>query len=105
MSDTEKLAEIVNRTKLTVPGLHKLVLFGSRARGGAQPESDYDLIAIVDSVPARGPRTVAWRLALMGLRSSIDLLMMTQSEWNQSRDFVGSAVAAAAREGRIVYER
>jgi predicted nucleotidyltransferase len=32
--------------------LRGLVLFGSRARGDAQPESDWDLLAIADGLPA-----------------------------------------------------
>jgi len=32
------------------PHIRQLILFGSRARGEADPDSDYDLLAIVDQV-------------------------------------------------------
>jgi predicted nucleotidyltransferase len=45
----------------------KIVLFGSRARGEAKPDSDLDLLVIEESDLPRYKRSVRYRQALLGL--------------------------------------
>jgi len=48
----------------TVPSVEKLILFGSRARGQAHPDSDYDVAVMVrDLVDRRGVRRLLSDLA------------------------------------------
>jgi len=83
--------------------LQRLVLFGSQARGHASEDSDIDLVAVVASAPARGPRTLAWRKALAQLNRPFDLLVLTPDEWAAAQRLAGSALAAAAAEGVVLY--
>jgi len=49
MNDVEK--RILNRLKRLLQqrvALHRLVLFGSRARGDAEPDSDMDVLVVLD---------------------------------------------------------
>lgn len=103
MSEQELLREIVARTLASVPGLRKLVLFGSRARAQARVDSDVDLVAVVDEAPVSGPRTVDWRLALLGLDFGFDLIVLSSAEWDVAAAMPGSAAAAAKREGLVIY--
>jgi predicted nucleotidyltransferase len=97
------LAEVVRRTRATVPGLRKLVLFGSRARNEARADSDVDLVAVVDAAPQSGPRTVQWRLALIGVDAAFDLIVLSSAEWEAAAAIPGTAAAAARQEGRTLY--
>ncbi len=94
---------IVEQTRAALPELCMLVLFGSQARGQATADSDIDLIAVVARVPASGPRTLAWRKSLISLQKPFDLVVLTPDEWAAGQRLVGSAVAAAAAEGVVLY--
>lgn len=53
---TEVEREVVRRVRAELERLYgdrlqRVILYGSRARGDAHEESDYDLIAVLDDVP------------------------------------------------------
>ena len=99
----ELMQAIVDQSCTALPGLQRLVLFGSQASGQTTPGSDIDLLAVVASVPAAGPRTLVWRRALAKLRKPFDLLVLTPDEWAAGQRLAGSAVADAANHGQVLY--
>ena len=83
-----------------------VILFGSRARGDARPESDFDLAIVAPDGVAR--RRVAMRayesLADVPDRSvAVDIVVLTPSTIATERDLAGSIVGAVAREGVVLY--
>jgi uncharacterized protein len=82
-------------------------LFGSRARGEARPDSDIDLlITASDGWLAQHNRfdTLGrlWRkLAHHGI--PVDLLLYSQSQVNQRREWLSHVIARAYREGRVLH--
>ena len=48
----------------------KIVLFGSRARGDGDKDSDYDLLVVKDEIKSRHEEAHKIRIALMALQSS-----------------------------------
>ena len=48
-----RLADYKRAVMHALPGVQKLILFGSRARGGALPDSDYDVAALVRDLSDR----------------------------------------------------
>ena len=42
------LAKFIGKTLSSVPVKSKAVLFGSRARGDARPDSDWDVLILID---------------------------------------------------------
>ncbi len=87
----------------------RVILFGSRARGDAGPDSDVDLIVIEAEPfgPGRDRRAEAVRLwrALSGFRVPKDILVYSRDEEDYWRDSLNHVLARALREGTVLYER
>ncbi len=83
----------------------KIILFGSRARGDARPDSDVDLLVVT---PVRGSKRdlrVRIATALSRIPVATDVLVATPDELTRFRDIPGSQVYPAVHEGRALYER
>lgn len=86
-----------------------VILFGSRARGDENEDSDYDFV-VVESMPfgngrdRRSEATRLWR-ALAGFGVSKDILVFSREEVEYWRDSLNHVLARALREGRVLYER
>ncbi len=83
----------------------RIVLFGSRARGDHQPESDYDLIVVLESPLDRGERDGPIRDAIQEAGRSVDVTVYTPAEFDVSRHDVGALAFAGETEGQILYDR
>ena len=87
----------------------QVILFGSRARGDARPDSDVDLVVIEADPfgPSRDRHAEAVRLwrALAGFRVPKDILVYSQSEVDYWCDSLNHVLARALREGKVLYER
>lgn len=83
----------------------RIYLFGSRARGDAGPDSDYDLLVVVraSSVPGFRRDQVAYR-ALRGIALPKDVMVWTEAEFGDRVGFPASLPATVAREGQVLYE-
>jgi len=87
----------------------QVILFGSRARGDARPDSDVDLV-VVEAEPfgaGRDRRAEAMRLwrALAGFDVPADILVYSRDEVDYWRDSLNNVLARALREGKVLYER
>jgi predicted nucleotidyltransferase len=100
----ELLSEIVRRlTEVGNP--HKIVLFGSRARGDAHPAGDLDILIIEDSKLPRYKRAPGYRRALRGTFPSKDIPVWTPEEVEEWRNVPHAFITVALNEGRVLYER
>ncbi len=86
-----------------------IILFGSRARGDARPDSDVDLLIVETEPfsPQRSRRKEAARLyiALKGLEISKDLLLYSRDEFEHWRNSTNHVVGRAVREGKVLHGR
>lgn len=100
-----KVAAVVEKiVGLSQP--HRVILFGSYARGEAQPGSDLDVLVIVDdSLQNSRAESVRLRRALRGISLPLDIIVVRQSDLEQLRDRPGLLYETALREGQVVYER
>jgi uncharacterized protein len=79
----------------------KIYLFGSRARGKARKDSDYDLLVIVEKSKLSYPeRNVKARMALSELEIPVDVFVVTQKEFDEMKDELSSIPETALFEGR-----
>ena len=78
--------------------------FGSRARGDAEADSDFDLLVVLpDGLP---PQTYSARRAaepVAGCGLGYDVVPCSLTEFRKDRDTPGSLVHNAITEGRAVY--
>ncbi len=86
-----------------------IILFGSRARGDARPDSDVDLL-VVESTPFTAGRSrfaEATRLyqALRNMPVSKDLLLYSRDEFEHWKHSLNHVVGRAVREGRVLHAR
>lgn len=84
----------------------KVILFGSHARGEAGPDSDYDLLVVLDDDAP--PEKLSWQArheARKTYHRAVDILACRQSVFDRKRGVVGSLPHTADQEGVVVYER
>ncbi|MFQ5806678.1 MAG: nucleotidyltransferase domain-containing protein [Phycisphaerae bacterium] len=103
-ADFSHLPEIIRRIVAAIDP-DRIILFGSRARGAAHAESDYDLLVI----KATSERTLkleqaAYR-ALVGILGPVDILVETPERLERLKDSPGLVFHDALAQGRLIYER
>lgn len=104
IADESVLQEMVRRLVEAIDP-DRIILFGSRARGDARPDSDVDLLVIKDSSEPPHKRSISAYRALSGLSTPTDVIWRTAEEveeWAGVRNYV---TTRAMREGRVLYEK
>jgi uncharacterized protein len=82
----------------------RIILFGSRARGQAQPDSDVDLVVIEKENfgpdHSRSRETARIRQALRPFRVAKDVLVFSEDELEKWRHAINHILFDAVHEGR-----
>jgi predicted nucleotidyltransferase len=82
----------------------RIYLFGSAARGDTQPDSDLDLMVIVrDEAPPERRRSRLAYQALRGTGTAVDVLVWTESAFDERLHLKASLPSTVVREGRLIY--
>lgn len=81
-----------------------VILFGSRARGDADPGSDLDFLVIEEHVEDTVHEAARLRRALPPLGVPVDVLAVSADEAERRRDWPGSVIKFALNEGRVLAE-
>jgi len=102
-TSTELLDEI---TKRLAESIHpeRIYLFGSYAAGNADQDSDIDLLAVIAETD-KSTRDVArkGRASLWGLKTPVDLIVCTKSQFKRYSDVKNTIMNEALCEGKLVY--
>jgi len=83
----------------------QIILFGSHARGDAQPHSDVDLLVVFPAVDSKRQKAIAIRSILTDLPIAKDIIVTTPREIEEYGDLVGTVLRPALREGQLLYDR
>ena len=81
----------------------KVILFGSRGRGEAKPNSDVDLLVIERDPVSQRKETARLRRLLREFKVPIDIVVFGQSFAERYWDIPGSVLYPAFREGKVLY--
>ncbi len=100
----EKIREMVRRIVARFHP-HKVILFGSHARGTADADSDVDLLVIMPVTGSRRRQVAAITVEVSGLGLAKDVIVATPEEIERYRHVPGTVFHPALREGKVLYDR
>lgn len=101
-----KIAEELKSMLLADNGekIKRLILYGSRAKDNAQPDSDFDFL-VIESGPVSGRDEVLRpRRLLSGLPYSVDVWVMSEEEFEETKSVIGGMAYPAHKYGVVLYE-
>ena len=99
-----QIAEMVERI---VRGFdpERVILFGSHARGDADPDSDVDLLVVMHVKGSRRRARLSIRRALRGIPMPKDIIVTTPEDFQWRKEIAGTIERPAAQEGKVLYAR
>jgi predicted nucleotidyltransferase len=83
----------------------RIILFGSRARSDAGPDSDVDLLVVMPLSRSKREQQLQVRRALRGIRIPKHIVVTTPEEFTWRKEIPGTIERPAAREGKVLYAR
>jgi uncharacterized protein len=100
----QEVIEVAARTLAAVAADPvKIVLFGSRARGDASPDSDFDFLVVERDPQDRHAEMVRLGRALRPLGMPFDVVVVSERYAEDWGGVEGSMVYAALTEGRVLH--
>jgi predicted nucleotidyltransferase len=92
--------------KADVRPVRKIILFGSRARGDARADSDFDLLVVVPDLTPSEKRTYLVDLyaALRGAGVTAEPWAMDEREFEESKQVIGGLAYPAWKDGVVLYD-
>src|ERR1035437_6159309 len=104
MIDAAKINEVVTKI-VSRFNPDKIILFGSYANGTSNDDSDLDLLIVQETDLPMHKRGTDIRLWLIGSMIPVDLLIYTQSEFDQEKNRRFSFLSSAIKNSKVLYER
>lgn len=104
MTSVREIAAAMAATIAEAAHPKRIILFGSRARGDAAEDSDFDLMVVEEEPQDRYREMVRLRRLLRGFRVLIDVLVVSERNYSYWRDTPGNVYHEAATEGVTLYE-
>ena len=92
------------RTLVEAASPTKIILFGSYARGDAREDSDIDLLVVERGLVSKRDEMVRLRRLLRPFRVPVDVLVVSETEFNDWSHLIGTALYWASTEGKLLHE-
>ncbi len=85
--------------------VERIILFGSRARGDAHPDSDYDLLVVTSDEMTRKEERELYSAARLRLGVIPEVWTVQEDVFQATRGIVGCLSYFASYDGVTIYER
>lgn len=102
-AERQLVEEVVERLR-AVAAPARVILFGSMAMGSATKDSDLDLLILFDAVADPRRESVRLREALGDIDMPVDVIVMTTSRFDETKDVIGGIAYPANKYGKVIYE-
>ena len=101
-----KIAEDIKKCLLACNGtrIKRVLLYGSRARGTATEESDFDLLVVEEDPVAKRQEIERLRQAVSDQHRPIDIWVMGEEEFEETKEIIGGLAYPAHKYGVVLYE-
>ena len=83
----------------------QVILFGSHARGEAGPDSDVDLLVVMDFEGSAFEMGLEIHLALHHILVPTDIIVTRPADFAWRKEVFGTIEWPAAKEGKVLYAR
>ncbi len=104
MDIDEQVIEEAVRRILSVARPDRIILFGSAATGQLTPDSDIDLLILMEVPVNVREERVRIRQALRGMGYPFDIFVMSPERFEESKDVFGGLAFPARKYGKVIYE-
>ena len=84
--------------------VRRIILYGSRARGTASPESDFDLLIIEADPVSKREEMQRLHRAVHDLPYPVDVWVMGEQEFEETKNVIGGLAYPAHKYGGVLYE-
>jgi len=82
----------------------RIILFGSYARNEATEDSDVDLLVVMREMKSPHQEMIRLRRCLVAIGIFVDLLVVSEKQFNKWSDAPSTTLYWAKREGKVMYE-
>lgn len=104
MLTSETIAATAQRIATAASKPARVIVFGSYARGDANEDSDLDLLVVENDIVDHTAEYLRLREAVGSIGVGVDLLLLSQLEFEKRRHWWSTPVYWAEREGRVLHE-
>jgi uncharacterized protein len=104
MISQKVIEDTVQRIVCAAHAPKRVVVFGSYGRGDAKDNSDLDLLVVESTIDDHTSEYMRLREAAGNIGVGIDLLLLTEPEFEKRRQWWTTPAYWADREGRVLYE-
>ena len=101
---TEELLEEIRKRIVNALAPERVILFGSYAERRATVESDLDLLVVTTRPLSRKERFTRIQDLFRDMPLSVQVITISQQEFEETRDVIGGIAYPAAKYGRVIYE-
>jgi predicted nucleotidyltransferase len=102
MISPQQLQSVADRIVERASSSARVILFGSYARGDASEDSDIDLLVIETELRDKASEYLQLKSAVGRVGVGVDLIVMSDEEFERRRHVPGTLPYWAAKEGQVL---